>query len=73
MAVKTISLEEGVYRKLLAEKRPGESFSDVVRRLLEAAQPPPGEHEGAEKPLSSAELRKLRARVERLRQGTPEG
>lgn len=33
MATKTISLAEDAYERLEAEKRAGESFSDVVRRL----------------------------------------
>ena len=33
MASRTISLSEDAYEVLLASKRPGESFSDVVRRL----------------------------------------
>jgi hypothetical protein len=32
MAIKTISLELDAYEKLRAAKRPGESFSEVVRR-----------------------------------------
>lgn len=33
MSTKTISLSEDAYERLEAEKREGESFSDVVRRL----------------------------------------
>lgn len=33
MSTKTISLAEDAYEALLAAKRPGESFSDAVRRL----------------------------------------
>ena len=33
MTSRTISLSEDAYRALLASKRPGESFTDVVRRL----------------------------------------
>lgn len=35
MASKTISLSEEAYGKLMAEKRRGESFSEVVKRLAE--------------------------------------
>jgi predicted CopG family antitoxin len=34
MASKNISLPEDVYRKLDEEKRAGESFGDVINRLL---------------------------------------
>ncbi len=39
MGTKRISLDESVYTRLKAAKRPGESFSDVVRRLLESTEP----------------------------------
>jgi predicted CopG family antitoxin len=33
MATRTISLAEDAYEALLAMKRPGESFTEIVRRL----------------------------------------
>lgn len=33
MATRTISLAEDAYEALLSMKRPGESFTDIVRRL----------------------------------------
>ena len=33
MSVKTVTLSEDAYLALAARKRPGESFSEVVRRL----------------------------------------
>jgi predicted CopG family antitoxin len=35
MGTKTVSLSDDAYERLAAEKREGESFSDVVRRLTE--------------------------------------
>jgi predicted CopG family antitoxin len=36
MGTKTISLADDAYERLKAEKREGESFSDVVRRLTKS-------------------------------------
>jgi predicted CopG family antitoxin len=35
MATKNLAIREAVYRKLAEEKRQGESFSDVIERMLE--------------------------------------
>lgn len=35
MATKNLAIREQVYRKLTEEKREGESFSDVIERMLE--------------------------------------
>jgi len=35
MATKNLAIREGVYRKLAEEKQQGESFSDVIERVLE--------------------------------------
>ncbi len=42
MATKTISLELDAYERLRASKRPGESFSGVVRRAVFPDSPPSG-------------------------------
>ncbi|OGS51304.1 MAG: hypothetical protein A3K65_02785 [Euryarchaeota archaeon RBG_16_68_12] len=39
MGTKTISLEDSAYERLRAAKRPGESFSDVIRRVLGDREP----------------------------------
>ncbi len=39
MGTKTISLEDSAYSKLKAAKRPGESFSGVIHRILGARAP----------------------------------
>jgi len=39
MGSKTISLEDSAYHKLRAAKRSGESFSEVVLRLLGGKEP----------------------------------
>ncbi len=71
MGFKTISISDAVYRKLKTEKRPGESFSDAITRLLDAKQPPLVKYAGAWKPLDPKELEAIRARIERLRHSTP--
>lgn len=71
VAFKTISLSDKVYRKLKAEKRGGESFSDVIERLLAMKQPSLLKYAGAWKRLGERELREIRARIEELRHKTP--
>jgi predicted CopG family antitoxin len=71
MGFKTISLSDAVYRRLRAEKRAKESFSEVIARLLETKQPPLMKYAGAWKPLSPTELHSIRSRIDRLRHGTP--
>lgn len=39
MDVKTVGLDKEAYERLKAEKRPGESFSDVVKRLTRKRRP----------------------------------
>ena len=39
MLIKTISIRDEVYRKLLKIKREGESFSELFERLAEGASP----------------------------------
>ena len=39
MGTKTISLEDSAYETLKAAKRPGESFSDVVHRVVGPREP----------------------------------
>ena len=39
MGTKTISLEDSAYMRLKAVKRPGESFSEVVNRVLAQKEP----------------------------------
>ena len=70
MRLRTISLSDAVYRRLRAEKRPGETFSDVVVRLLQLRQRPLTKYAGAWRPISPREVREIKARIDLLRHGT---
>jgi predicted CopG family antitoxin len=39
MPSRTVSLETSAYERLRAAKRPGESFSDAINRILEGSKP----------------------------------
>ena len=39
MASRTVSLEDSAYQRLKAEKQPGESFSEVLNRILGGPRP----------------------------------
>lgn len=64
MGSKTISLSDDAYAKLKAEKRDGESFSDVVHRLLSDRQPRFADLAGL---MTPKEARKAKALLEELR------
>ncbi len=71
MGFKTISLSDRTYRRLRAEKRPGESFTDVIERLLSMKQPPLAAFAGAWRPVSAREIKDIRTRVDQLRHRKP--
>ena len=71
MGYKTISLSDAVYRKLRAERRSDESFTDTIGRLLAMRQPPLMKYVGAWKPMSCREYLRVRERLEKIRHGTP--
>ena len=71
MGFRTISLSDRAYRVLKAEKHPGESFGDVVERLVKTKQPPLAKFAGTWQPMSERELRAIRGRIEQLRHRTP--
>jgi predicted CopG family antitoxin len=73
MSFKTISINTTVYRQLRSQKRAGESFTDVIARLLGQQQPPLSRHAGAWKPMARSEIEDVRRRVDELRHhGTQE-
>jgi len=70
MGYKTISLSDAVYRKLRAERRSDESFSETISRLLAVRQPPLMDYFGAWKPMSHREYLRVRERINKVRHGT---
>lgn len=64
MGSKTISLDDDAYEKLKAAKQPGESFSDVVHRLLGPDQPKLTDFVGI---LDEEAAEELAAVVDRMR------
>ncbi|MEK6987862.1 MAG: antitoxin VapB family protein [Candidatus Thermoplasmatota archaeon] len=63
MGSKTISLEDSAYAKLRAAKRPGESFSDVIQRVLGDRQPSFLDFRGLLDRKSAERLAKILARM----------
>lgn len=77
MGTKTISLEDSAYAKLKAAKRPHESFSDVIHRILGNRQPAFSDFRGlldrrAAEQLAAAVAR-MREEDLRAQQGRPSG
>ncbi|MHB8603755.1 MAG: antitoxin VapB family protein [Thermoplasmatota archaeon] len=64
MGSKTISLEDSAFERLRAAKRPGESYSDVVHRLVAREAPSLLDLAGL---VSPAEGRRLKSVVARMR------
>lgn len=64
MPSRTVSLEKSAYERLRAAKRPGESFSVTVNRLLEGSRPTFRSLAGF---LSAKEARAVREAVGRMR------
>lgn len=67
MSSKNVSLKQSVYEQLRAHKRPGESFSDVVERLLEGER---GDWRKSVGILSDEEASELREVLDRRRESS---
>lgn len=65
MGTKTISLSDDAYRILGAAKRPGESFSDVVRRVFK--RKPISSFAGAWEGLEKEKIKEIRELIKKER------
>jgi len=65
--VKTIALDEETYELLSRQKRGGESFNEVVRRLSQKGRPL-HEFAGAWKDMAKDDLRKIEEAIRRGRE-----
>ena len=70
MGTKTIGLREDVYERLKSRKREGESFTDVVDRLIDESS---ADWEDTFGTLPSEEAEELERAVDRSREMTREG
>jgi predicted CopG family antitoxin len=64
MGSRTVSLEVSAYDRLKAAKRPGESFSVTINRILEGSRPTYRSLAGF---LSRAEAAQVREAIQRMR------
>ena len=62
MAAKTIALDAEAYRILARAKKPGETFSEVVKRTLRPRRPLT-DFAGAWKELEKSQLRSIRKEI----------
>ncbi|HKZ49105.1 MAG TPA: antitoxin VapB family protein [Thermoplasmata archaeon] len=65
MGIKTIALDEGTYQLLRRQKRKGETFNELVRRLLRRKRPL-HEFAGAWKDIPEEEFQEI---LEAIRRG----
>lgn len=68
MAVKNVALAEDAYKLLASHKRPGESFSDVVRRL--AGRPNPVDYIGAWADIPDKDIAKMKRDIKQWRKSS---